>query len=136
MEVSGAQVTTNVEAFNALLSKVAKDLPEDDLVEFHQKICFDALRGVIFSTRVRTGRARGGWQVGIDEIPTGPGRKSKSGEGTKNRGNSKIERIRPYQVCYIANNVEYITYLEDGASGRPGDHMLALTLLRISLTLI
>jgi len=127
-------MSSNIREFNQIISKIAKTLPEEAIVPFQQKIVFDVFSGAVEDTRVRTGRARGGWQVGLDEIPTGPGTKSKTGDGTKKRAQARLSKLKAWQIVYIANNVEYIIFLEEGTDKRPGDHMLELSLIRVAIS--
>lgn len=89
-----------------------------------KKIAFDMASRIIQRTPRDTGRAAAGWQVGINEIP----------------GYLPPEGNYPYPPApmvptfklgddiYIANNVEYITVLEDGHSQQAPRGMVKVTI--------
>ena len=108
-----------------------------------RKICLDGLTGLVLKTPVRTGRARGNWQVGISQRPTAvlevplikPGKEplpsppplAVAGQQAVELGSDVIKEMPPFCVCYITNNVEYILKLEDGGSRQSPHGMLVLT---------
>ena len=133
-------------AFNqALKDFVVQDVPQ--LVsQVQRKICLDALTKLVMKTPVRTGRARGNWQVGINQQPKGEavgavqavsgsmgaafqiaGRFDPDGRATIAEGEGTIKMMPPFVVCYITNNVSYILKLEDGGSKQAPQGMLAVT---------
>ncbi len=74
---------------------------------------------VVLATPVDTGRARGGWQVGIGFSPRGLNTPlDQSGSGTVSANRLTIGRRRPGQDIHIANNVDYIGFLNDGSSAQ------------------
>ena len=75
-------------------------------------VALTALKHIVINTPVDTGRARGGWQVDIDAVPTGSGRIDKTGHETYSKPIPKVDG--PGHCINIANNVEYIGYLENG----------------------
>ncbi|MEA3537590.1 MAG: HK97 gp10 family phage protein [Pseudomonadota bacterium] len=90
----------------------------DDLVgKAARGIALGALRGVVMSTPVDTGRARGNWQVDVNKVPEGEsGVLDRGGGETVSRGASAIASAQPYDMIALANNVPYIGDLNDGSS--------------------
>jgi len=117
----------NAAQFNQIVNQSNKDIPTL-MSELQRKVALEALRRLVFRTRVRTGRARNNWQVGIGARPKEvlhPAKQKfngdKSGRAAYARCASGISKLPPFGVCHITNNVEYILYLEDL------DGMLAVT---------
>ena len=77
-----------------------------------------ALSAVVLSTPVDTGRARGGWTVGINSPVRSGKTLDPGGAATIARGKSTASRVKSGQKIYIANNVEYIGFLNDGSSAQ------------------
>jgi Bacteriophage HK97-gp10, putative tail-component len=125
-------LSVNVSDFNKAVSDFADKLPETHLAPFVQKIAFQVLRGVVFKTPVDTGRARAGWQVGIDSDPAGQSGADPNGGETISKGLAVIQRWRPFAQITIVNNVEYIVYLEEGSSKQAPAGMLSLTLQEVA----
>lgn len=125
-------ISTNVSEFTRKITEFARTLPERDLVPFQQGIALRILRGVIFKTPVKDGRARGGWQVGINEIPDGPTGLDPNGGETMAKGVQVIGRLEPYGAIFISNPIEYIVPLENGHSKQAPGGMVALTLQEVS----
>lgn len=80
------------------------------------------LTGVVTSTPVDTGRARGNWIVSIGSPVTLPNLKSldKTGQATISRGQAVAERYASdsLQSIYICNNLPYIQRLNEGWSAQ------------------
>jgi len=101
-------------------------------LQVSQKIALDGLTRVVNRTPVDTGRARGGWQVGLGAEPEDEtGREDKDGNPTIADGSDVIDRAEPFQSIAIANNVEYIEFLEDGTSQQAPEGMVAVTLAEL-----
>ena len=134
-----------VRKFNREMRKETKDLTEVELVKFHKKIAFEALRGIVQTTPVRTGRARANWQTtnrkpakgkvswpseavieeGINETPIAAGTIAKGGDA--------INKIAPFTILWITNNLDYILPLEYGSSiQNDREGMVRKTLNRLS----
>jgi len=80
-------------------------------------LALEALRRLVLRTPVRTGRARGGWQLAINARPKGQiDDKDKKGAATIGKGLEKLGSLPFGCVVWIANNVEYIVRLEEGHS--------------------
>ena len=119
---------SDVRQFNLALQKfVSKEVP-DQMVTVQRKVCLDALAKLVKRTPVDTGRARGGWQVGINQRPPETERLDKNGSKTIGAGRNVIGSIKKPTVCFIVNDVEYIVELEKGRSKQcPPGGMMALT---------
>ncbi len=135
----------DVTAFDAQL-KAFKGDAAGIIRAAQQKICLTALGKLVLRTPVKTGRARGGWQVGINQGPVGNPQASqavggsmgaafqkgayqtdKSGRDTIAQGEAKIKTLQPFTACHITNNVEYILELEDGKSSQAPGGMMGRT---------
>jgi hypothetical protein len=122
----------NVTQFNLALKHFASIEVPKKVREIHQKVTMEGLRSLVMKTRVRTGRARGNWQVENNSRPetalvtTDPG-----GQSTIQKGSAVVDQVRPFSVTYITNNVNYIVPLEDGNGSFAGDHMMARTVEEI-----
>jgi len=119
----------DVNQFNlSLRNFAAVDVPKK-IQEIHQKVAMEALKSLVMKTRVKTGRARGNWQVENDNRPAAALLTTdKDGQPTIQRGLTTIAQARPFSVTYITNNVVYIVFLEDGRGTFAGDHMMARTI--------
>jgi len=125
--------------FAAVIEKTAVDLPKVQLRGFLRKVGGQALAGVVNKTPVDTGRARGGWQVGINGAPEGDtGRlaEGKKGDAGGNPviadGIGEMNKVPAFGAIHIANNVEYIGRLENGSSDQTPAGMLSVTLEEIA----
>lgn len=95
-----------------------------------QKTALDIDKGVVLSTPVDTGRARGGWNVGINNANLDQGAQDKSGRKTLAENERTIIRSDAQDTIYISNNVDYIEELEKGSSKQSPNGMVAKTLIR------
>lgn len=104
-----------------------EDIPKQ-AVKLQRKVVLEALRRIVLRTPVDTGRARGNWQTTISHPATGQLETvDKQGDDTINKGLAAIATLPPYQVVYIANNLEYIEFLEEGSSEQAPDGMVKMT---------
>ncbi len=105
-----------------------KELPKN-IVALQKKVVLEALRRLVMRTPVDTGRARGNWQVTIDN-PTDSqlDQTDKDGNETIKKGLAAISNLPAYRVVWISNNVDYIEFLEDGSSEQAPNGMLAITI--------
>lgn len=118
--------------FNLQVKLFGSTLMPGKLVEFHQKVCLQVLSGFIYETPVDTGRARGGWQLEIETVPQGnTDNLDRAGDGTFFQGLATLNGLRPYQLVWITNNVEYIIPLEEGHSQQKPKGWIAQTLERV-----
>lgn len=125
---------TNFKEFSrAVIDFKQRLLPEQYLL-FQKKLAFQLLNGVVLKTPVDTGRARGNWQVGIDEIPRDVlDVTDLNGNSTMASGSKVLAGLVPggFQIVYIANSLPYIVPLENGHSRQAPQGMLALTIAEI-----
>lgn len=101
---------------------------------FKQKIALDILGGVVLKTPVKSGRAKGNWQVTLGDIPSSgeTGLFDKTGASALAAGEAQIFQVEAGEDLWIHNNVPYIQRLEEGHSKKQAPHgMLALTLAEI-----
>lgn len=102
---------------------------EDRLLEVVQKLGMELLQRIVMKTPVDTGRARGGWSVSIGNPSTGEtGNIDRGGGETISRGAAVITGLTELQALWIVNNVEYVSFLEDGHSGQAPAGMVAVSL--------
>ena len=128
---------TNVKRFNQELRRLTKRLPEKSLLIVQKKLTFDALRGVVLKTPVDTGRARGNWQVTINESPENEiNTEDKTGNNTISEGTDRVKRVPSFAIIYITNNVPYIVYLENGTPTQAAHGMIALTFAELQRSII
>ncbi len=128
-------IATTLPKFNNQVNAFAKTLLNEQLPAFTQKLAFDILAGVVEETPVLTGRARGNWQVSLGSpIESALEIMDQNGEITKAKGNAIIEKMKPFGVVYITNNLPYIEFLEEGTSDKAPDGMVAITLDRLGLS--
>jgi hypothetical protein len=94
-----------------------------------KKIALDALRGVVFKTRIDTGRARGGWQTNAGDEATNNTAEhfDKNGGDTISNGQNNILKIKPFARFHVVNNVHYIEHLENGSPTNEPDKMAEMT---------
>jgi len=119
----------DVNHFNLSLRTFAAVEVPKKIRQIHQKVALEALKSLVMKTRVKTGRARGNWQVENDNRPAAALLTTdKDGQPTIQRGLTTIAQARPFSVTYITNNVRYIVFLEDGRGSFAGDHMMARTI--------
>lgn len=119
----------SVREFNLALRDFVRKTCPDQVVTVQRKISLDALKRLVEKTPVRTGRARGNWQVGIDQRPETQDvlRYDQSGGPTIRKGAAVIKGMQKPCVCYLTNNVDYINDLEDGKSTQAPNGMMAVT---------
>lgn len=103
-------MTTNVQSFNAALTKATKKI-DGDIQKFIKKVCLETFKRFIMRTAIVTGRARGNWQIEINRAAMGEVDES-LWDQVFEKGAAKLAQIPPFSVVHITNNVEYIYYLE------------------------
>lgn len=118
----------NLNQFNNEIDNFAKSIP-GKVIALQKKIVLEALRQIVLRTPVDTGRARGNWQTTIVQPAGGQlDAVDKQGDETITKGLAAIATLLPYQVVYIANNLEYIEFLEDGSSKQSPNGMVSVTI--------
>ena len=115
-----------VSKFNRTVQRFCRQTVPKKVCALQRAICLSALRGLVLKTPVRTGRARGGWQVQfaskadfIGALEKAAKQLDPAGSATIQRGLAKIAQMPPFSVTHIVNNVRYIVYLERGSSTSP-----------------
>ena len=89
----------------------------DNVNQETRAVALKILTNVVLSTPVKTGRARGNWQVSLDgPIDSQIKLNDKGGGIAISKGASAINTRVDYPVIYITNNLPYIEPLNDGSS--------------------
>lgn len=155
-----ADFEIDLSGFKKQLDKFTKEELPKKLMEVQKKIVLMALRRVVEMTPVDTGRARGGWLVSINKPSSEKvedfkevqpeerliinelegGRKeapllNKTGDEVVKKGLAVLAGLRPMQVVWISNNVDYIEFLEEGHSQQAPAGMVAITVAKIQASL-
>lgn len=104
-----------VQRFQAEVRLVAGSLPIDNIIPFQKKIVFEALSRLVNKTPVDLGRARGNWQVTINE-PAQDYFWDNWLTDPLIEGLAELGELGLFQVVYITNNIPYIEALEGGHS--------------------
>lgn len=108
-----------------------KEVPQDAVI-LQKRISLDLLRRIIFRTAVKTGRARGNWQVEL-----GASNSSqleifdKDGGPTEATGIGKLAAMRPFGLVSLFNNVKYIRKLENGGSQQHPQGMVKVSVAEV-----
>jgi hypothetical protein len=100
-----------------------------------KKVSFDLLGMIVQGTPVDTGRARGGWQVGINEEPSGDTPLDRSGNLTMARGEAQILSASIGDSINIVNRVPYIEALERGHSQQAPRGMVYINVMQVRANL-
>lgn len=118
--------------FRRKLTKAEEEAGELSL-RFQKRIALEAMRRVVARTPVDTGRARGGWQMARGQgTNADTGSRDAVGSATVGTALSILDRIRiPFGLITVFNNVEYITFLEEGSSDQAPLGMVAVTLIEL-----
>jgi hypothetical protein len=102
--------------------------------DFYRKVSLQVLTGVVTRTPVKTGFARGNWQVSGGSPPMNTvDRYDKTGDSTIRAGKNRINKLDPYGKSFISNLVPYIHKLENGASDQAPSGMVETTLSEVEL---
>ena len=115
------------------LQNFADKIMPNDHAKFCRAIALTVLQGIVNKTPVRTGLARGNWQVSGGTPPGGPiTRLDPSGGAVISSGASAIQAIQPLKsVIWVSNSLPYIERLENGYSQQAPSGMVLLTLEEI-----
>jgi hypothetical protein len=94
-----------------------------------KKIVLDIARSVIRKSPVDTGRFKGNWQYGTNELPTGTTDiHDESGSGTVAHIAGQVPAQASGKLHYIVNNLPYSIRLEHGWSAQAPQGMVGLTI--------
>lgn len=128
------RLASSAAAFDKAVKTFSDNVVGLDLPTFHKKLALDALTGIVLNTPVLTGRARGNWQVSINQpIETMVDKEDRGGNSTISAGSVVINNANPFSVIYITNNLPYILFLEEGSSSKAPGGMVAITLERLTV---
>ena len=92
---------------------------EEDVNKLARATAFNLLTGIVKKTPVDTGRARGNWQLNINNpISSISDEKSQSGAAAINKGAAVIGKAKDieFPVFWLTNNLPYIGRLNNGYS--------------------
>jgi hypothetical protein len=123
----------NANQFRRELRKFGQtDVPEEQRI-LQQRIGLDLLRRIIFRTAVKTGRARGNWQVALGSAGSGSQLElfDTDGNPTLATGAGVIASAPPFSLITLFNNVKYIRKLEAGGSRQHPQGMVAVSLAEV-----
>tara|TARA_R110002096_G_C14661938_1_gene728454 strand:- start:50218 stop:50616 length:399 start_codon:yes stop_codon:yes gene_type:complete len=124
---------TNFRQFEREVANFGSTLLPEQFVLFQKKIALEVLVRVVKRTPVDTGRARGNWQVGVGTIPSGNSSADSTGGSTISAGLGNLATLGRNQTVFIANNLEYISFLEGGSSTQAARGMLAVSLQEVEM---
>jgi hypothetical protein len=124
---------TNLAQFNRALKAASKEFLEQNLIKFHKAVCIETLKRIVLRTPVDPGRARGNWQIEINQPASGvydyEGDEGSATNEVFNRELGKLASIPAFSVVHLTNNIEYIYYLEYvRRSDQHPDGMVEITL--------
>lgn len=92
--------------------EVGESLPRE--VRAQQiKLARNIARGIVRRTKVKSGRARGNWQVTTGSPAEGEVAPDKSIGSVMSKVYTALNGLKNYDVAYITNNVPYIQTLEN-----------------------
>lgn len=103
--------------FSLGLGKWADD-NEERADQLTRAIGLEALKGIVETTPVDTGRARGNWQVNQTGDAPELDVEDKTGADTVAKGSTEIAKQDRTKVFFIANGLPYIIPLEFGHSAQ------------------
>jgi hypothetical protein len=110
------EIAKNSEEFMSQLSRL-QTLVEGQWEQVVRKTAFDLYARIIKRTPFKTGRARQGWGITVNEESS-----------DQEPGTADIDYKITDDSVIIYNNVEYISYLEDGWSKKAPEGMVAVSL--------
>ena len=116
--------------FKVVLGKAPKQAATLHL-EFQKKLVLEGLRRIVLQTPVDTGRARANWLArrGFGSERVNNAARDRSGTSAIAAGSGILDRITlPYGLISIFNNVNYITFLEQGSSQQAPSGMVGTTI--------
>lgn len=126
-------MSSNIAEFNLALERDKKESVEM-FDRRRRAVMLEATKGVVLLTPVKTGRARGNWQLTIE------GGQPEVTEDVDPAGGKTISRIadgiaatkgRPFTRHDLVNGLDYIVPLENGHSRQAPQGMVALTVDRL-----
>jgi len=108
--------------------KEAHEALEEEILDMQDKASIQVVNGVSEKMPVDTGRARGGTQTKMGSPHTNdPNRPDKTGQLSLIEAQSALETLKLGDDVFVSNNVEYVSFLEDGSSQQAPKGMFQLT---------
>jgi len=109
---------------------VLETFGKETLEQAPRKVALEVFSRVVKKTPVKTGRARGNWQVSVGSPVDGVlDVEDKAGGATISAITNGIESWEPIKAAiFLSNNVPYIGALENGRSAQAPDGMVKTTL--------
>lgn len=122
----------NLRRFNQQLAEFSKEFVPEEHLRFQRRIALELLRRIVFKTPVDTGRARGNWQLRREGTENELDRFDQGGGATVSAGVAAASRLtKPFDTISIFNNVNYITFLEQGSSQQARTGMVDVSLVEV-----
>jgi len=122
----------DVRSFNAEIAKLTKTLPREQITLVQKKLALQFLRGVVMKTPVDTGRARGGWTTTINKPSLDLVEAVRDAPEVFAEAAAVLGDLEAYRIVWIANNVEYLVWLEEGTSKQAPAGMVSVTLAELA----
>ena len=123
---------TEFARFDAKMEQTFHEFTVEIPNNFKKELSTTLLSKIVTRTPVDTGRARGGWIVGIGNSSIREGSLDRSGIPTINRGSAVIDRANINDRIFISNKVPYIRRLERGHSRQAPRGFVALSIAELS----
>lgn len=96
-----------------------------------RKTAFDLFSAVIFSTPVKTGRAKGSWGLGLNRTAPGPhNRADPTGAATVAEVTAGLASYEPGDRITLSSNLPYIVPLNNGSSKQAPFGMVDANVIR------
>jgi len=132
----------NLAQFNTSLMKAASKI-DGEILDFIKTVAAEVFRRIVMRNPVDTGRSRGNWQIEFNSSAIGiiPDERKNEWNAVLLRGLSRLDKIKLQDITknlnsiHITNNVNYISYLEDGRSKQAPNGFVALSLHEIEIFL-
>lgn len=100
----------SLQDFNEAVHNFSRAVVPEEAKRFQRWLTLEALRRIVLRTPVDTGRTRGNWQVGLNEIPS---TEKESRQPIKD-GLSVLARMAPFGATYVSNPLDHVEVLEFG----------------------
>lgn len=105
----------SVKDFHKELNEFTERLIPDEIHKLQTALAVEALKRIVLRTPVDEGRARGNWNVTIDDPYDGVSEiLDDKGQRAVSYGSHTIRSAAPFSVIFITNNIDYINILEEG----------------------
>lgn len=119
--------------------KAEMDAAAKEHLTLTKVVTLQVLEGVTKLTAVDTGRARNNWQASVGAPATGEVLAGVGGSygappssAQYAQANGALAQLKPFGVAYVSNNLEYISYLENGTDRMAPQPMVRPTIDRIN----